>query len=123
MKVLTKVLAIVLAATMLCFVFASCADTVSGTYAGELDLGVAKAAVEYKFSGSKVTITYTAKILGVETSKTLEGTYKIETKDEKKTMTITLDTKDDNAAKFSGSHSYEKGDGFIKLDGVQLNKK
>ena len=42
---------------------------------------------------------------------------------EKKTMTITLDTKDDNAAKFSGSHSYEKGDGFIKLDGVQLNKK
>lgn len=124
MKVLTKVLTVVLAVTLLCFVFASCAETLSGTYTGEVNFGIGKASAEYKFSGSKVTITYEGGLFGFSGSHELEGTYEInEKEDGSKTMTITISTDDSNASKFSGTHSYEKGDGYIKLDGIQYNKK
>ena len=71
MKKTVRVLALVMALTMVLFVFASCGKKLSGKYAAEV-LGTG---ATYEFKGSKVTIT--VKALGA-TAATLEGTYKIE---------------------------------------------
>ena len=83
MKKLSKVLALVLAMSMICIIFASCGKTISGTY--QLDAtgsigGALKSGIvtTFKFSGSKVTKTVETYVAGAVTSTDTEtGTYEI----------------------------------------------
>ena len=113
MTKLTKVLALVLVAAMLCIALASCG--LSGTYKNSGIFGLG--ATELKFSGSKVTIT-----MG-----DVEATGKYEIDGDK--ITITLDNANDGAASwedilnaFNGTKSFEKGDDYIKIGGTKYTK-
>lgn len=103
MKKTVKILALVMVAAMLCCVLASCGNTLKGTYAAE----VATIRTAYTFDGDKVTID--AGALGFSTQ-VAEGTYKIE--DDKITFTFGEDNK------YTGSFSFEKGEDFIKIQGI-----
>lgn len=109
MKKLTKVLALVVVAAMLCLALASCG--LSGKYEGHL--------YTLEFKGSDITIK------GNVSKITAEGTYKIDGDK----IIITLDNADDGAFSlgdtlnaFDGEHSFEKGDDYIKIDGVKYTK-
>ena len=106
-----KIISIVLAAAlMLCtlFALASCGG-LSGKY--ELDAFVASAT--YEFKGNKVTLT--AEVGGFE--KSFEGKYKLVKDGDAQKIEFTFDDKD--AEKYTGSFSFEKGDGYIKIGGVK----
>lgn len=122
MKTFAKVLSLVLVAAMVCVLFASCGNTISGTYKGEVDaFGLAGAEVVYKFSGSKVSVTATASILGFEKTVESDGTYKIaENEDGKLEITFTFENSD--AEKYGGTFSFEKGDEYIKIGGAKYEK-
>ena len=131
-----RILSVVLACALLVgcvMIFASCG--VSGTYEKSI-LGVS---TTYKFSGSKVSVVNEA--LGdFETV----CSYKIE-KDDDGNETLVLTVKEYNYEGDSNTvagivadlneeleasedgivtkHSFEKGDGFIKIDGVKYEKK
>ena len=102
-KFLALILALVMVAAMLCCVLASCGATLKGTYSAEL-LTVRTA---YTFDGKNVTID--AGALGF--SKTVaEGTYKIE--DNKIVFTF------GEESEYTGSFDFEKGEDYIKIQGV-----
>ncbi|MBQ7337533.1 MAG: hypothetical protein IJW40_03655 [Clostridia bacterium] len=103
MKKTMKILALVMVAAMLCCVLASCGNTLKGTYAAE----VATIRTAYNFDGDTVTID--AGALGVSTQ-VAEGTYEI--KDDQIIFTFG----DDN--KYTGTFSFEKGDDYIKINGI-----
>ena len=111
MKKTIRVLALVMALTMVLFVFASCGKKLSGKYSAEL-LGTG---ATYEFKGSKVTIT--VKALGA-TAATLEGTYKIA--DDQITFTFESDDKD--AEKYSGTFDFEEKEDSIKIGLVEYKK-
>ena len=71
------------------FTLASCSKTVSGTYEGKIDIGLASYAVTYTFSGKKVTAVSKLTV-GVVVSEEAKGTYEI-TENEDGTMEITFD--------------------------------
>lgn len=114
MKNQVKILALVLAAAMLCTILVSCGNTLSGTYSVGGDI----AGASYKFSGNKVTVTY--KIVGV--SKSFSGTYKIDGDK----ITFTFEDKDVDS-KYTGEKSFAKGtnaDGkkYVTIGGVEYTK-
>ena len=111
MKKTIRVLALVMALTMVLFVFASCGKKLSGKYSAEL-LGTG---ATYEFKGSKVTIT--VKALGA-TAATFEGTYKIA--DDQITFTFESDDKD--AEKYSGTFDFEEKEDSIKIGLVEYKK-
>lgn len=121
-KAVVKMLAVVMVLTMVCAVLASCAETISGTYEGSAGLGdLAGGTLTYKFSGSKVTLTVTTKVLGVESSNTFDGTYEIIKKDDgSKQIKFTFG---DDGSKYSGTVAYEKVDDGVKIGGVTYKKK
>lgn len=122
MKKITKVLALVMVLSMVCVIFASCAKTLSGSYKGEVDaFGLAGAEVVYEFSGSKVTVTATAEVLGFEKTSEFEGTYEI-AENEDGDLEITFTFEDEDAEKYGGTVSLEEGDDYIKLGGVKYEK-
>ena len=90
-----------MALVLVCCVFASCAKTLSGTYSLGGDVGgLVGSKTSLTFSGSKVTVTTTATLLG--STKTIEsnGTYEItEAADGTQSITITFDDKADDSAK------------------------
>ena len=102
------------------FALASCGKKLSGTYsAGSGTLGTT-----YEFKGSDVTITYS--VLGFE--KTISGTYEITTNDEdKEVIVFTFADDAEDADKYEGEFSFAEGkEGdteYIKIGGVQYNKK
>ena len=131
-----RILSVVLACALLVgcvMIFASCG--LSGTY----EKSVIGISTTYQFSGSKVTVVNEA--LGdFETV----CSYKIEKDDEgKETLVLTVkeykyegdsntvagivaDLNEELAEAEDGivtKHSFEKGDGFIKIDGVKFEKK
>ena len=119
-KNIVRVLALVLIAAALCTVFASCGKTLSGKYTGKLDLLLASYTVTYNFSGSKVTVTKTGEILGQSKTTEITGKYEITENDNGMEITFTFETADDDIK--SGTQSFEEGDGYIKIGGVQYNK-
>lgn len=92
----------------------ACGNKLSGTYKSE---GLLESYVSYTFKGSKVTVdTYVvgSKVL------TVTGTYKIDGDE----ITLTYDSKDAEGNKdvVSGTQTFEKGDGYIKIGILKLNK-
>ena len=111
MKKTVRILALVMAlATVLC-VFAACGKTLKGEYSAE----IAGTGVTYEFKGSKVTIT--TKVLGTKAFEA-EGTYKI--KDDE--ITITFESDDEDAKKYSGTFDFEEGDDYIKIGVAKYTK-
>jgi uncharacterized lipoprotein YehR (DUF1307 family) len=112
MKKTIRVLALVMALSMVLVVFAACGKTISGTYSAEL-LGTG---ATYEFKGNKVTVTY--KALG-QVGFEAEGTYKI--KDDKITFTFESDDKD--AKDYNGTFDFEEGEDYIKIGVIKYTKK
>ena len=96
-KTLVRVLAFALVAVMLVCTLASCGKKLSGEYVGEIE------------------------ILGQVNTETVEATYEIVENDDG-TMEITFTTEVDGKEE-SNTVTFEEGDGYIKLGGVQYNKK
>ena len=116
-----KVLALVLALSLV-FVLVSCGKTISGTYSAKVDaFGLAGAEVVYKFSGSKVSVTATASVLGFEKTVESDGTYEI-TENEEGAFEITFTFEDEDAEKYSGTFSFSEGDDYIKIGGAKYEK-
>lgn len=111
MKKSIRVLALVMALTMVLFVFASCGKKLSGEYSAEV-LG---SGATYEFKGSKVTIT--VKLLGSAVF-TAEGTYKIA--DDK--ITFTFESDDDKADEYNGTFDFEEKEDSIKIGIVEYKK-
>lgn len=111
MKKSIRVLALVMALTMVLFVFASCGKKLSGKYSAEV-LGTG---ATYEFKGSKVTIT--VKALGSSVLE-VEGTYKID--DDK--ITFTFESDDEDADKYNGTFDFEEKEDSIKIGLVEYKK-
>ena len=111
MKKSIRVLALVMALTMVLFVFASCGKKLSGEYSAEV-LG---SGATYEFKGSKFTVT--TKVLGTKAFEA-EGTYKI--KDDE--ITITFESDDEDAKEYSGTFDFEEGDDYIKIGVAKYTK-
>ena len=113
---LKKVIVIALAALML-FSLASCAKKLSGTYTAD-KWGTGTKMV---FDGNKVTVSAT---LLTEELASVSGTYEI------KDNQITFNFVDENASAelndvleaISGTHSFEEGEGYIKIGDVKYTK-
>ena len=99
MKKATKILAMVMAAAILCCVLVSCGNTLKGSYKSE---GLVTETT-YTFDGDSVKFVKGVGALAV----TLEGTYEI--KDDKITLTFT------EGADYSGEFDFEKGNDYIKI--------
>jgi hypothetical protein len=113
MTKITKIIALALVFALACCALASCG--LSGTYKNNGAWGLG--ATELEFSGSKVTIT-----MG-----DVEATGKYEIDDDK--ITITLDNAGDDSISwsdvlngFNGTHSFEKGEDYIKIGSTKYTK-
>lgn len=114
-----RILSIVLACTLLVgclFTLSACGNTLSGAYEAKAELLGQSISTTYDFHGSKVDIIVKTTILGNVNTETVEATYKIEEVEGKLEMTITKGEND------SSTVILEKGDGYIKLAGIQYNK-
>lgn len=108
-KTVIKLTALAMVVIMMAAVLASC-----GGPSGEYEASLLGQSVSYTFKGSKVTIKAT--ILGTVT--TFEGKYKI-ADDE---ITITMNDKDGSDS-YGGTYTFEKGDDYVKIGGIQYTKK
>jgi outer membrane lipopolysaccharide assembly protein LptE/RlpB len=116
-KVLCAVLVVVMMLSMV-----ACGKTLKGTYEAEIDLALLKYTATYEFSGSKVEITKKTTILGNVNTVSFEGKYEIaENDDGSMEITIALESEDDEIK--SGTYTFEEGEDYIKIAGVQYNKK
>ena len=97
-----KIIALVLVAVILTMTLASCG--VSGTYSAE----AVGTGVELQFKGSKVIARF--KVLGMY-GDPIEGTFKVKGDE----ITITFPDGDKDTKDLSGTHSFEKGDGYVKI--------
>ena len=121
MKKSIRILALAMAMLTVVAVLASCSTKLSGTYEGKADLfGIAGATVTYKFSVSKVTITSTGSLLGLEKTETKKATYEIKDKDDG-TQSITLTYDDDTSETLS--FKQDKENKTITIGVVTLTKK
>ena len=122
MKKAVKLTAVALVVVILALCFASCGKVISGSYSGEIDLALVKYEVVYSFSGNNVTVTRQVKsIIGNTDPVTIEGTYEIVDGETGTQIKFTYKT-EDTVVK-GGTFDFEEGDGFIKIAGVQYNKK
>ena len=108
MKKLTKVLALAVVVAMACALLASC-----GGLSGKYELDAIVGGATYEFKGSKVTIT--AEVVGFK--KSFEGKYKIVKDGDAQKIEFTFEDKD--AEEYTGSFSFEKGEDYIKINGVK----
>lgn len=123
MKKSVRILVVALALLMTMVVFASCAKTISGTYAAEVDVVVLKYTATYEFSGKNVTVTKVVNpLIGDAKTTTIEGTYEIVENDDG-SMDITLSFKNEDEHITSGTFDFEQGDDYIKIGIVTYNKK
>lgn len=97
-----KIIALVLVAAILTLTLVSCG--VSGTYSAE----AVGTGVELQFKGSKVIARF--KVLGMY-GDPIEGTFKVKGDE----ITITFPDGDKDTKDLSGTHSFEKGDGYVKI--------
>ena len=123
MNKLLKSVALSLVIVMLCLTLASCGKTLSGSYEGEVDLGVAKYTATYTFKGSKVSVEKkTTTILGTVNTVEYEGTYEI-AKNDDGTMEITFSFENGDEEIKSGTFAFEEGDDYIKIGVAKYTKK
>ena len=104
MKKFARVLAVVMAVLMVTLCLASCGNKLSGTYSIEEE----DVKLSYTFKGDKLTATINGETL-------YEGTSEI--KDDKITVTYEVEGEE-----VSDTADFEKGSGYIKIDGVELKK-
>ena len=121
MKKMTKIIAIALVLVTLVCVFASCGKKLSGKYSGEINLGIGSYKVTYNFKGSNVVVTHTASsmLTGSETVE-VEGKYEITESDNGMEITFTFEEENDVAK--SKTYSFEEGEDYIKIGGIQYDK-
>lgn len=108
-----KILSVVLACALLVgclFTLASCGG-VSGSYTAEVEILGQGGSTTYDFHGSKVDIITKTKILGNINTETVEASYKVNGDE------ITIKTDDGEK-----TYTFEQGDGYIKIAGIQYNK-
>ncbi len=110
MKNAVRVMSVALVVVMLGALLVSCGTMFSGEYSREV-LGVTTT-YEFKFGG-KLIVTTESSLLG---NNTIEGTYKIDGDE----IIITTTSGDKTV---TDTHDFEKGDSYIKIDGVQYDKK
>ena len=122
MKKSIRILAVALIAVMLCVCLASCGNTLKGEYESKLGaLGLIRNTME--FEGENVTVKYWVSDIAVTT---VEGTYTI--KDDKITFDFVdesgVEHKDakDFLATLTGELTFEKGDDYVKIGGVEYTK-
>ena len=116
-----KALCVVLVVVMMLSLVA-CGKTLKGTYEAEIDAIVMKYTSTYEFSGSKVEITKKTTVFGTVNTSTFEGKYEItENEDGTMEITISLETEDDEIK--SGTYTFEEGEDYIKIAGIQYTKK
>lgn len=118
MKTTVRVVALMLVLTMTVFMFAACGNKPSGEYYAKVEVMGQSSETTLKFSGNKVTTTTNTTIAGYTTTETSEGTFEIVENDNGDLqIVVTVD------GEKSPAISYEKGDDYIKIGGVQYNKK
>ena len=118
-----KFLSVVLVCAMLfgCVLsLASCGNKPSGKYQAKVELFGQSVTTTYNFKLSKVIVTIETEILGSVETEENEYKYKVNKKDDG-TLTIDLTGEVDGEEK-TQTYTYEKGDDYIKIGGVQYNK-
>ena len=121
MKKTLRIVAIAMVAVMLCLSLASCGKKISGKYEAEINVLLASYTATYEFSGSQVEATKKATVLGNVKTTVLEGKYEIaELDDGSMEITITFESEDDDIK--SGTYTFEEGENYIKIAGIQYNK-
>ena len=120
MKKFTKVIAVVLVLATLVCLFAACGKKLSGKYSAQIGGDLLGYKATYEFKGSKVTATKTTSVLGSSNTTTFEGEYEITESDNGMEITITFETSDNDIK--SGTYTFEEGDGYIKIAGIQYNE-
>ena len=121
MKNLKKFVALAMITVLFCMTLTACGNKISGTYSATGDLfGVAGATTTYKFSGSKVTISVTASVLGFEKTDSYEGTYELTEEDGKDYIVFTFG--DSDADSYDGKFSFAETENGIKIAGVEYTK-
>ena len=123
MKNAVRIIAVLLLVCMLGMTFVGCGKKLSGTYSAEIDAFVIKYTADYKFSGSKVTVTKTVSALvGDAKTTTIEGTYEIiENEDDTMSIKFEFETEDDQIK--SGTVKFEEGEDYIKMAGIKYTLK
>ena len=111
MKNMTKILALVMALLLVGCVFASCGNTLSGTYSAESGGSLASGKISLTFSGKNVTITTVTGIVGFTSTNEIECTYEIaEAADGTETITsTTVDEAAGESKSLLGTQSFSKG--------------
>ena len=122
-KMFFKGLALSLVVVMLCLALASCGKILSGSYEGEIDIGIAKYTATYTFKGNKVEVEKkTTTILGAVDTVELNGTYEIQENDDgTMEITLTFESEDDDVK--SGTFTFEEGEDYIKIGLAKYTKK
>lgn len=106
-KLLCAVLVVVMVLSLV-----ACGNKLKGTYKTEEVFG---SYVSYTFDGSKVTVkTY---VLGTKALE-FEGTYEINKDGDE--ITITYGDAEETDDVISGTQTFEKGDGYIKIGTTKL---
>lgn len=123
MKRTTKIIALALAAVIVCGILVSCSTMLSGVYSGELGGSILGGKASYNFKGSKVTITVTVTVLGTSNSTSYDGAYEITAADDG-TQSITFTFADAEAKEYSGTYSFtqNKDAKTITIGGVTYSK-
>lgn len=120
-KSIMKVFALLLVTVLVASVFAGCAKTISGSYEAQIEILGQKYSVTYTFSGSKVTVVSKITLLGNVKTETVEGKYSI-TENSDGSMEITFSDFEENNFVENGTKTFEEGEDYIKIGGVQYTK-
>ena len=118
-----KTLSAILVCVMLLgcvFTLASCGNKPSGKYQAKLEILGQSTTTTYDFKMNKVIVTVESEVLGSINTETTEYKYKVNKKDDG-TLTIDLTGEVDGEEK-TNTYTYEKGDDYIKIAGIQYNK-
>jgi len=115
-KSIIKVIALTLMAAMVCVALVSCGKMLSGEYEAEVDAGVAKYSVTYKFSGSKVEVDAKATVFGKVVSESAQGKYEI------KDGEITLTFDEETSLFKNGTFTFEETEKGVKIGMVEYKK-
>lgn len=118
-----KTLSAILVCVMLLgcvFALASCGNKPSGKYQAKLEILGQSTTTTYDFKMNKVIVTVETEVLGNINTETSEYKYKVNKKDDG-TLTIDLTGEVEGEEK-TNTYTYEKGDDYIKIAGIQYNK-